>query len=142
MRYPAIVTREGKYDVAVFHFADGSECASQAGPGESIEAMAAEALEGRLRSYLGDRETPPHPARISARRKVLWVSVPAQLAAKIAMRWTRESLGLSQGDLARRMGVTRQQVVKWESPKSNPGLEVLDRLAHAMNATLDVRFEH
>jgi len=42
------------------------------------------------------------------------VRVPALLAARIELRWARETWGLSQAALAKRIGVSRQSGSKLE----------------------------
>lgn len=138
MRYPAQVTMEGDVSVAIFRFSDGSECATQADPGESIEAMALECLVGRLGVYLMDGESPPRPPK-RAPKGALWVDVPPELATVLALRRAREDAGISQAELARRMGVAQQQIAKLEGLKSNPTVGTLARVARALGTQLEVR---
>ena len=49
----------------------------------------------------------------------------------------RSRLGLSQQDLADRLGVSRQSVSKWESAQSIPDLEKLLRLSELFGVTTD-----
>jgi transcriptional regulator with XRE-family HTH domain len=69
---------------------------------------------------------------------VLWVEVPARLAAKVELRWARHRAGLSQAQLAKRAGVSQQQIAKLERPGSNPTIETLDRVARALGMRLAV----
>lgn len=50
----------------------------------------------------------------------------------------RKARGLSQEDLARRIGVTRQAVSKWETGDSAPDLNNLQALADTLELSLDV----
>ncbi|MCU5327065.1 helix-turn-helix domain-containing protein [Bacillus wiedmannii] len=49
----------------------------------------------------------------------------------------RESKGFSQEDVAKKIGVTRQAVYKWENDKSCPDIENLILLSEMYNVTLD-----
>ncbi|MGE7860959.1 helix-turn-helix domain-containing protein [Bacillus mobilis] len=49
----------------------------------------------------------------------------------------RESKGFSQEDVAKKIGVTRQAVYKWENDKSYPDIENLILLSEMYNVTLD-----
>ena len=54
----------------------------------------------------------------------------------------REGAGLSQKDLARRLGTSQQQVSRLESPSyEGHSLSMLRRVAEALNAEIHVRFE-
>ncbi len=58
-----------------------------------------------------------------------------QLYGKIQAR--RKALGLSQEELAQRMGVSRQSVTKWEAGLSAPDLDRLVELADTLEVSLD-----
>ena len=60
---------------------------------------------------------------------------PEQLGARIASR--RRARGLTQGQVADRMGVSPQAVSKWERGLTCPDLTILDELA----ALLDIGLE-
>jgi transcriptional regulator with XRE-family HTH domain len=64
------------------------------------------------------------------------------LAVRLQLRWARQDLGLSQAALARRIGVTRQQIALLESPDSNVTLRTLERVAEAMNLDLEIKLTH
>ncbi|MEX0418058.1 helix-turn-helix domain-containing protein [Bacillus sp. C30] len=49
----------------------------------------------------------------------------------------RESKGFSQEDVAKKIGVTRQAVYKWENDKSYPDIDNLILLSEMYNVTLD-----
>lgn len=55
----------------------------------------------------------------------------------ILVRQVRESLGISQQELARRSGVLQQTISKIEKGETvNPGVETLNTLARAMGCEL------
>ncbi|PGO32744.1 transcriptional regulator [Bacillus cereus] len=49
----------------------------------------------------------------------------------------RESKGFSQEDVAKKIGITRQAVYKWEHDKSCPDIDNLILLSEMYNVTLD-----
>lgn len=54
------------------------------------------------------------------------------------IRWLREDLGITQTQLAKRVGVSQQQVAKLENPSANPSLATLEAVAKGAGAVLDV----
>ena len=136
-RYPAVVTREGRQVLAEFPSCPG--CQTFAAPGQRIEEQAGEALESWLGAHLVTGEAPPRPPRHAPAGKVIWVGVPARLAAKLDLRWARHAAGLTQAQLAARAKVSQQAIAKLEHPDSNPTLETLEKVARALGARLEVR---
>jgi DNA-binding XRE family transcriptional regulator len=53
----------------------------------------------------------------------------------------RAKAGLSQADVAERMGVSESAVAKLEAGKPDPSLKMLRRYAHAVGCRLAVRLE-
>lgn len=138
MRYPATISEDSGAFVVLFPSCPG--CQTQADSRDEIAPMAQEALEGWLESTLAAGQAPPQPKTARAPRgsKLLWVEVPAQLAVKIELRWTRERAGLTQAQLARRAGVSQQQIVELEQPDSKPTLHTLERVARALGTHLEL----
>jgi transcriptional regulator with XRE-family HTH domain len=56
------------------------------------------------------------------------------------VRELREQRGWSQSELARAAGMTQSAVARFEGGGTVPTLPVLERLASALDVTLDVRF--
>ena len=54
----------------------------------------------------------------------------------------RATLGLTQEDIANRLGVARQTVVKWESGDATPDLNNAAALADMFGVTLDALINH
>lgn len=138
MRYPAFMTREG--DATLARFPDAPGCQTFTRGGE-ILTRAQDAIEGWLEAQLEDRETPPRP---SARPKtprhatLQWIPISPALGARLALRWAREDAGLSQAQIAKRMGVSQQAYAKLESPDANLTMETLERAAKALGLHVDV----
>lgn len=50
-----------------------------------------------------------------------------------AIRWRRKKLGLTQRELAAKLGVTRGTICNWELGHSRPGLRQTPRVAHFLD---------
>jgi len=100
-----------------------------------------EAVEGWLEAHLVMGAVPPRPRHRQRRAGSRSALVPISpiLSVRLELRWARQALALSQEDLAKRIGVTRQQIALLESPDSNVTLRTLERVAHAMDLQLDIR---
>src|SRR5947209_20189393 len=137
MRYPAVVTKEGKNLLG--HFPTCPGCQTFAPPSRDIEHEAKEALELVRESNLQERMLPPRPPRSFKSRKgaVLWVPVDPKLAVKLELRWMLDDLGLTQAELAKLAGVSQPAIAQLESPDSNPTIDTLNRVARAVGAQID-----
>jgi len=138
MKYLAKLTKEGRY--LLVEFPDAPGCQTFAETEAELHEMAKEALEGWLEAHLVDGEAPPRPKR---RRKTVdtWqVEVSPALSVAVQIRWARQDAGLSQQELARRIGVSQQQIAKLEQPTSNPSLGTLSKIAEALGVHVDVEF--
>ncbi len=140
MQYPAIITQEGKRTLA--EFPDCPGCVTFAEPGEDILALAQEALTSWLEVHLEDGAVPPRPTvrqRWPRGATILLVPVPAKLAVALCVRWARHEAGLSQAELAKKMGVSQQQAAKLEKPHTNPSVETLAKVARALERNVDLQ---
>jgi len=133
MQYTGKLTREGKNWLV--EFPDCRGCQTFGTSREDAMAMAREALEGWLEVHLADGAAPPRPKR----RKGTAVAIGSRLSVALQIRWLREDLGLTQAQLAKRVGVSQQQVAKLENPAANPSLATLEAVAKGAGAVLDVR---
>lgn len=81
--------------------------------------------------------------RVFAEWKALrrWGKLPAseRCVAGYLLRIARESAGLSQRELARRLGVTQQAVAQAERWLANPTISLMHRWAEACDCTLEVQ---
>lgn len=135
MEYVAKTERDGNR--TLIEFPDCPGCQTFAEPGEDVESIARDALEGWLAVNLEDGEAPPKPAyKAGAGRLAVRVASPLSIALQI--RWRRQELGLSQAQLGKRIGVTRQQAANLENPDSNLRLTTLERAAEALEVDLGV----
>ena len=64
-----------------------------------------------------------------------------EFAFAAAVMDVRNRAGLTQGELARRMGTTQPVVARLESGRTRPSLRTLQRLAKATDTRLLIRFE-
>jgi DNA-binding XRE family transcriptional regulator len=147
MHYDVFLWREGKRVLAEFPDCPGCQTFAEGPPARLTARLADashEALNGWLEAHLIDGQVPPRPvARTNAPhgKSLSRVIVRPTLAAALMIRWARQDAGLSQKDLARRLGVSQQQVAKLEDPDENPTLETLSKLAGALGLTVSVNFE-
>jgi HTH-type transcriptional regulator / antitoxin HipB len=140
MQYTAVLTREGRNTLIDFPSCPG--CQTFAEPGEDIRERAGEALAGWLEAHLVAGQAPPEPkgARRKTAARSLEIPVPAKLAVKLQLRWARKRAGLTQAELARRAGLSQPAVARLEDPDYNPTLDMLERVASALGARLEVAF--
>ena len=141
MQYTARITKEGKHTLV--DFPDCPGCQTFADPGENVLEVASEALEGWLETHLEDGEAPPRPAakrRRATGATYLPVRIDPTLAVRLEIRWARQDENLSQGDLAKRLGVSRQQISLLEAQGGNVTLGTLAKLARALGREVDVAF--
>ena len=140
MRYQAIVTKEGQATLA--HFPDCPGCHTQADRGEDIYALAQEALEGWLEAHLVQGQIPPLPSnkkhRVPAGARSMEVLISPSLAVRIQLRVLRKKAGLSQEALARKVGVTQQQIASLESPDANLTVSTLLKVVNALGHELEI----
>jgi len=142
MHYVAILKREGANTLVSFPDCPG--CQTFGRTRERALSNAREALEGWLEAHLVAGDAPPAPERRASRsaRRNVPVTISPILAVRLQLRWARQSLGLTQAALAKRVGVTRQQIALLEAPDSNVTLRTLERVASAMNLRLEVELRH
>lgn len=134
MYYVAKLTREGRHWLVDFPDCPGCQTFGDS-KNEALE-MAADALAGWLASSLKHGELPPVPKSRVGRAMAL-VPVPARLAAVIMIRLRRCKLGLTQKQLADRLGVSQQQVAKLEDPDTNSSIASIEKAMRALGIRLE-----
>lgn len=141
MEYLARLSKEGRRTLITFPDCPG--CDTFAEPGEHVDAVACEALEGWLEAYLKEGVAPPRPSdgrmpRAGGATRLEAVRIDPTLALRLVLRWAREERGFSQGQLARLTGVTRQQISLLEAPDTNPTLATLQKVAAALGMDVEI----
>ena len=138
MHYVAKLVRAGERTLITFPDAQGA--ANFAEPGEDMHDVARAAVERWLVAQLEAGDTPARPLIESGRApgSMLPVRIGPQLAVRLQLRWARQDAGISQGQLARLVGVSRQQISLLESPDANLTLRTLEKVASALGLTVDV----
>jgi ribosome-binding protein aMBF1 (putative translation factor) len=134
MQYHVRLEKEGRSWNAIF--ADAPGCATYGRSRAKALAAAREALEGWLEAHLVDGRAPPRPARVARNTEV--VEVDPQLGLAIELRWARQDAGLSQAELASRVGVSQQQIAKLERPGANPSIATLRKVATALGVRVQL----
>lgn len=133
MEYHAKLKHEGRFWTVTFVDAPG--CVTQGTSRVKAIASAHEALAGWLEAHLLDGRSPPKP---KGRRGTLPIAVDPQLAIAVTLRCKRLDAGLTQAQLAARIGVSQQQVAKLERPGANPSVATLRKIAKALGARLEL----
>lgn len=134
MQYHARIGCDGRYWTAEFLAAPG--CATFGISRAKAMAAAQEALEGWLEAHLVDGRAPQRPGRHPHADAV---EVNPQLAIAISLRWARQDAGLTQAQLAKRAGVSQQQIAKLERPGANPSVATLRKVADALGVRLELK---
>jgi predicted RNase H-like HicB family nuclease/DNA-binding XRE family transcriptional regulator len=134
MFYRANVAKSGKHWLVTFPDCEG--CLTEANTRTDALEAAHEALEGWLEAHLVQGSAPPRPRA----RKGDPIEVAPQLSAVLQIRWRREELELTQGQLAKRAGVSQQQIAKLEDPDGNPTVATLEKIAAALGLRLELNF--
>jgi len=138
MHYTALITKAGKQTLAEFPGCPG--CQTFADPGEDIIARAEEALTGWLEANLVSGQAPPEPTVVRSRgqSRAVPIPVPAKLAVALMVRWARHRAGLSQSELARRVGLPQPVIARVEDPDHNPTVATLERVAKGLGGRLSL----
>ena len=141
MEYIAQLTKDGRRTSITFPDCPG--CQTFADRRDEIDSVAREALEGWLETNLVTGDLPPlpsaHPARgAKSRDQLRRITIDAALALRLTLRWARHARGLSQGELAKLTGVSRQQISLLEAPDTNPTLMTLQKVAAALGMDLQI----
>lgn len=138
MYYQAKVIREG--DKWSAEFPDCPGCQTCSDSMEELQRDAKEAVEGWLECQLVGGRVPPQPKEYRG-EDFMRVDIDPILAVRLQIRLARHAAGMTQQDLAKRAGVSQQQIAKLEHPDLNPNLATLVKVAKALGMVLDIRFE-
>ncbi len=68
------------------------------------------------------------------------IEVDVSIEFVICVRNLRKNRGMSQADVAKKLGISQQAYAKLETPKkANPSLSTVKKLSEALNAEIDIR---
>ena len=136
IRYQARIYKDnGAYSV---EFPDLPGCFSMGDSLEEAQEMASEALSLYLEEARDPQWQVPE-AKSRRGRNYYWIQPSFDVGVAILIRHARLKHGLSQAQLAKRIGKTTQQVQKLETPgKSNPTVKTLSAISEALNESLHI----
>lgn len=102
--------------------------------------QAQDALSGVLAALLDHGDPIPEVPTSVVGDDIIWVAPDLRVMVPLWLRQTRETTGLTQGELATRLGVTYQAVQKWERAGANPTIGTLQRVARALGHEAMISF--
>jgi DNA-binding XRE family transcriptional regulator/predicted RNase H-like HicB family nuclease len=140
LQYVAYVHKEGRR--YLIEFPDAPGCQTFADREADVVASAKEAIEGWLEAHLVEGMELPHAHRPpNANERRIQVTISPKLVLALQFRSMRNENGWSQTELAKRVGVSQQQIAKLEDPDANPTIETIMKVAQAFNMNLFVAFK-
>ena len=138
IKYPAIIEYDKTDNGYNVRFPDLPGCFTCADSLEDAKKMAKEALTGYLTVIDLKKMKIPEPSEIEG-DNIYLIEPEKNVAFAIWLRKHREYLGLSQIDVAKRLGVKYQTYQRFEDPnKANPTLNTIVRLEKVFNEQLVV----
>lgn len=104
-----------------------------------LDEMGLELCEGDNLGDIQQNYGPYDPENICVIRDASGDPFEVWFAAKVdnPIARARKSAGLTQQELADRLGVIQQQVAKWEAAGANPQTKTLKRIAGALGCDID-----
>lgn len=135
MRYPALfeAAPEGGFVVT---FRDIPEAITQGESEAEAMEMAEDVLVSAMEFYFEDKRQIPAPSAAEADERL--VDLPASVAAKVLLLNTMIEAGISNVELARRMGTSpaeMQRIVNLEHPTK---IDTVDKALHALGRRLEI----
>ena len=79
------------------------------------------------------------PPKTNERR--VHIAISPKLVLALQFRSMRSERGWSQAEIAKRVGVSQQQIAKLEDPDANPTIETIMKVARAFDMDLLVSFK-
>ena len=134
--YPALFVYDEEEKAYNVRFPDLPGCFTYGETIDEAKAMAKEALTGFLQSVDARKLRMPDPSRLKG-DEVIYIEPETPVAFAIWLRKQREALGLSQSDVAKKLGIKYQTYQKIENPsKTNPTLKTIMRVEKVFNQKL------
>jgi antitoxin HicB len=143
--YWAILVPDKKSGTIGVVFPDHPNIITYGNDREQAIEMGAEALNATLEVEF-DRHLPlPRPSgkpKTKTGREAVYISLDPEVRTAFLVRGWREQTGLSQAQIAKRMGISTQAYQRMERPgRSNLTVATLDRITQAMGKHLVLRTE-
>lgn len=136
MFYPAHFepAEEGGF---VITFRDLPEAITQGETEAEALTMAEDALVSAMDFYFEDRRRVPDPSDPLAGERL--VELPASIAAKVLLLNALLDAGISNAELARRMGTRPQEVQRIVDLAHSTKIDTIAKALHAIGRRLDIR---
>jgi antitoxin HicB len=121
-------------------FPDLPGCLTEGRTIEEAKHNAKEALTGYLSSVFERNLKIPEPSALKG-KNMYDIEPEPEVTVPILLRKLRETRKLTQGDIAKVLGISYQAYQRLEKPgKSNPTIKTLERLAKVFNKELRLEF--
>ena len=134
--YPALFMYDEEEKVYNVRFPDLPGCLTCGGTIGEAMAMAKEALTGFSQSVDARKLKLPNPSKLKD-DEVVYIEPETPVAFAMWLRQQREALGLSQSDVAKKLGIKYQTYQRIESPsKTNTTLKTILRVEKVFNQKL------
>ncbi len=136
IKYQAKIYKDD--DTYSVEFPDLPGCFSMGSTLEEAKAMAKEALSLYLEEARDPKWKVPK-AKTRKGRQYYWIAPFSSVAIPLLIRQKRLEMGLSQKQMASKLGMTFQQLQKLENPgKANPTVKTLEKISEALNTELNI----
>jgi antitoxin HicB len=136
LRYPAVIKHVKEDDAWYVNFPDLKGCFTDGNTIEEAKANAQDVLNGYLEVAYSRNIKVNSPSNKKG-KNVFYFEPEHHIAFAIRLRLNREKLGLSQTDVARKIGVSYQAYQKFETPtKSNPTLKTISKIENVLGTNL------
>ncbi|EPC2362424.1 type II toxin-antitoxin system HicB family antitoxin [Citrobacter freundii] len=132
MRYPVTLTPDG--GGYVVSFPDIPEALTQGDSREEALANALDALVTAFEFYFEDNEHVPEPGEVTGD----FVEVPASVAAKVILLNAYIGSGLTQVELANRMGIKKQEMTRVFDLKHSTKIDTIQKALAALGRRLEL----
>jgi antitoxin HicB len=140
IRYPAKIKYLSGDNAYLVEFPDLPGCLTEGKTIQEARHNAREALTGYLASIFERNLKIPAPSDIKG-KSAFYIEPEPEVSVPIILRNLRETKKLTQGDIAKILGISYQAYQRLEKPgKSNPTLKTLERLAKVFDKDLRLEF--
>ena len=140
LTYPAKIRHISEDKSYLVEFPDLPGCLTEGATLEAAKQNAKEALTGYLSSIFERNLKIPDPSVLKG-RNIYDIEPEPEVAVPILLRRLRETRKMTQGDIAKVLGISYQAYQRLEKPgKSNPTIKTLERLAKVYNKDLRLEF--